>query len=34
MAVSAAHVISEEVENQKSLDTIAFLDTHVSINNP
>ena len=34
MAVLAAHVISKKVENRKSLNKIAFLDTHVSINNP
>ena len=33
MADSAYHVISKEVENY-IVDTIAFLDTHVYVNNP
>ena len=35
MAASVYHVISKEVENQiKFLETIAFLDAHVYIDNP
>ena len=33
MAASIYHVISKEVEN-RIMDTIAFLDTYVCVNNP
>ena len=33
MAASAHHVISKEIQNH-IFDTIAFLDTHIYINNP